>query len=327
MQGFRIRSLFLCMSAVLWIIVLSAYWFRPDQLAAITAWPVWVWQVPGIGLALIGYTRNRRHIVLAVSTVWLVWSMTEAEESRSIARALFMKGQSKHITLRDSVKLRIVSLNCAGGSLSTAEEVIAYRPDIVLLQESPGKEEVKCLARKLFGRDGRVVCGIDTSVLFGRSGRGISLHRELGAFCTGATIFVRENRKIGVFSVRLMPPAFRTDLWSFRCWSEYAADRRLRREQVAQIAQHLKLLPSDLPIIVGGDMNAPAGDGSLKPLRSHLRDGFTEAGRGWGNTVLNDFPVLRFDQVWATRKLRVMSVTSHKTLRSDHRMVVCDLLL
>jgi hypothetical protein len=78
------------MSTVLWIIVLSAYWFRPDQLAAITAWPVWVWQVPGIGLALIGYTRNRRRAVLAVSTVWLIWSMTQAEESRSIARALFI---------------------------------------------------------------------------------------------------------------------------------------------------------------------------------------------------------------------------------------------
>ena len=320
------RTLALWLSIGLWVVVAVSYWLRPDALAAITAWPVWMWPVPGIGLALIGHTRNRRCAMLAVSALWLVWSMLQAEEPRSLIRALLWKG-SQHITVRDSVKLRVVSLNCTGGSLPAAEEVIACCPDIVLLQESPGKEEVKRLARKLFGRDGKAVCGVDTSVLIGRAMQRISSPRELSAFCTGATICVKADRKIGVFSVRLMPPALRTDLWSFRCWSVYATDRRLRREQAMEIARHLARLPSDLPIIVGGDMNVPAGDGSLGPLWPHLRDCFTEAGRGWGNTVLNDFPVLRFDQVWATRNIRVMSVTSRKTFHSDHRMVVCDLLL
>ncbi|MEN6581066.1 MAG: hypothetical protein ABFD54_01285 [Armatimonadota bacterium] len=48
--------------------------------------------------------------------------------------------------------------------------------------------------------------------------------------------------------------------------------------------------------------------------------------RGWGNTVLNDFPVQRIDQVWLSDGLRAISVRAHKTRHSDHRLVVCDVM-
>jgi len=86
-------------------------------------------------------------------------------------------------------------------------------------------------------------------------------------------------------------------------------------------------VPPDTPIILGGDFNAPAGDAVLRLLRPRLHDAFREGGRGWGNTVLNDLPVLRFDQTWLSGDLRATRVHARKTQRSDHRMVVCDILL
>ena len=58
------------------------------------------------------------------------------EEPRSLCRSvLFCKGWGT-ITKKENA-IRVISLNCAGGNLKAAEEVIRYKPDIVLLQESP----------------------------------------------------------------------------------------------------------------------------------------------------------------------------------------------
>ena len=85
--------------------------------------------------------------------------------------------------------------------------------------------------------------------------------------------------------------------------------------------------PLSAHLIVGGDFNAPPRDAALTPLRPRLFDTFTEAGRGWGNTGTNDYPLFRVDQIWASRGFKAESVTAHKTIHSDHRMVVCDLVL
>jgi len=72
-------------------------------------------------------------------------------------------------------------------------------------------------------------------------------------------------------------------------------------------------------------MNVPAGDGALSLRRERVRDTFAESGRGWGNTVLNETPLLRIDQVWAGEHLGAVSSVARKTGNSDHRMVICDL--
>ena len=35
----------------------------------------------------------------------------------------------------------------------------------------------------------------------------------------------------------------------------------------------------------------------------------------------------RVDQIWVSRHFRAESVTAQKTIHSDHRMVVCDLIV
>jgi endonuclease/exonuclease/phosphatase (EEP) superfamily protein YafD len=47
---------------------------------------------------------------------------------------------------------------------------------------------------------------------------------------------------------------------------------------------------------------------------------------GWGNTIINDFPALRIDQIWASDALLVRNVVTHQTKNSDHRAVVTDFL-
>ncbi|WP_161625809.1 endonuclease/exonuclease/phosphatase family protein [Singulisphaera acidiphila] len=80
-----------------------------------------------------------------------------------------------------------------------------------------------------------------------------------------------------------------------------------------------------MPIILGGDLNAPQRDAAFRSFSPRLQDTFGEAGRGWGNTIINDFPFLRIDQVWASRSLRVLKVVVEKTRHSDHRVLICDL--
>jgi endonuclease/exonuclease/phosphatase family metal-dependent hydrolase len=133
--------------------------------------------------------------------------------------------------------------------------------------------------------------------------------------------------EIDCVSVRLVPPVLSLNLLSWDCWQAQAANRKERQEQVAQLAQYLGAGPSESLAVVGGDFNAPQGDGSLAPLRHRFRDSFAEGGGGWGNTVTNDFPVLRFDQVWISSGLRAVAVSAHKTQHSDHRMVICDLVI
>ena len=76
--------------------------------------------------------------------------------------------------------------------------------------------------------------------------------------------------------------------------------------------------------MIGGDCNAPAGDGALCAWSPRLHDAFSGAGRGWGATVLNALPVLRFDQLWCSEQLQPIAVWSVKTQHSDHRLVVGD---
>ena len=57
-------------------------------------------------------------------------------------------------------------------------------------------------------------------------------------------------------------------------------------------------------MILGGDFNAPQGDAAFRPLAPRLRDAFRDGGQGWGNTITNDTPFLRIDQVWVSDEIR-----------------------
>ena len=98
-----------------------------------------------------------------------------------------------------------------------------------------------------------------------------------------------------------------------------------RREQLRIIARQLDTVPASVPVVVGGDFNAPQGDAVFRVLQPRLHDVFREGGRGWGDTITNKIAALRIDQVWASGVLRAVDVGASMTRHSDHRMVICDL--
>lgn len=294
------------------------YALRPDSLAAVTFLPAWVWLPAGLALTFPGLWRRCRSAGL-VALWWVIFVLVFCEEPVSLARGL-VSGWSADRT-RETI--RVVSLNCAGGNLAAAREVKAFRPDIVLLQESPPAGEVEQLARELFGHDAGVLSGIDASIVVRGSVEPYFADR-IRAMCVAGRVRLKSGETTDVASMRLVPPVLRMDLWAPGCWRDQASNRRARRAELRLIVGELARVSGDRPLIAGGDLNAPAGDGAFDEMKPRLRDAFKQAGRGWGHTVLGDFPVQRVDQVWVSRHFGAKSVTAHKAIHSDHRMVVCD---
>ena len=316
----------LCASLLLWLALFVCYWRRPDSCAAITLWPVWAWALIGLLVTGLAWDRRAKRAVGGVALLWLLFLVVFAEEPSSLVRFGAWPDPDWVAARQQGRGLRVVSLNCSGGSAAAAAEVARYHPDIVLLQESPSRENVRALGRRLFGSEAGVVWGIDGSIIARGRARQIPAPRDT-SILTMTHVRLSSRIEANVISVRLVPPEIRIDLWSPSCWRDHAANRRARRGQVAEAMKAIEGLPRSVPLIVGGDLNAPAGDAAFWPLRRRLKDTFREAGKGWGNTVLNDAPALRFDQVWASDDLRACAVVARKTRHSDHRMVICDLVI
>ena len=275
-------SFLLC--AVLWL----CYALQPDQLATITFWPAYIWAVPGAALVIPVMRGRSRRLRALLILPWILFVLANREEF-SLTR-IFGSRQQQGI--------RIVSLNCAGGSVAAAREAFKLRPDIILLQETPGERDVRKLCIEYYGdgtgKVGSVLCGPDCSII----ARGGIQPYDLGSSrlqCTAGRVSLH-GTELDVASVRLVPPVFRTDIWSPDCWRAQAENRRIRRAQLRAVMDTLNAQAKGVPLVVGGDFNAPARDGALREMTPRLRDAFADAGKGWGNTVLNDFPVQRPDQ-------------------------------
>jgi endonuclease/exonuclease/phosphatase (EEP) superfamily protein YafD len=257
--------------------------------------------------------------------MWLAYLLAFAEEPHSLTRLGPWPDPQWKKAVKAGRAIRVISLNCAGGSAEAALETVRYKPDIVLLQESPSRHETNELARQLYKSDLGCVWGLDASILTD----GTPLKAPLSPLkpFVAARVRLPTGIWVEVISLRLLPPSASIDLWSPRCWREHAENRRLRRGQVRDMMEFVKTRPRGLPLIIGGDFNAPAGDAVFRLLQPRLHDAFAEAGLGLGNTALNQFPFSRIDQIWIGDRFRAASVVTRETRHSDHRMVICDLLL
>jgi endonuclease/exonuclease/phosphatase (EEP) superfamily protein YafD len=310
-------------SLFLWLVTSVSYGTRADALAAVTVFPAWLWIALGLFFALLTLLAGLRRYALAVALLWLVFTFLFVDEWQA-ARHLLPAAQ-----VRSADRLRVVSLNCAGGSAVAAGEVVGYRPDVVLLQESPGTVEVEALAQRLYGNAANAVCGPDGSLMAAGTVEPLPLARKDRMHFVAARVRLpatKGSRTLYVISLRLSPTIFRMDLWSPECWRAQRENRRTRREELRAVIDLVAGLPMDSLVLVGGDFNAPAGDAVFRLLAARgLRDAFAEAGRGWGDTIINDLPFHRIDQVWfRAPTLHALDTRAHRTENSDHRMVACD---
>ena len=316
----RVRRGQLWTAAVALLGIIFCEQFQPDALAAVTAIPPWCWLIACVGLGslgLAGATCWERIVAGVLLFSFLIFSV---EQSRSLSRSawysLFNRREEGHHS-----HLRVVTINCNVGSRRAAVESTRFDPDIVFLQESPNEQVVRDMAQSLFGSAASIVWSSDCSIAARGQLRPTSSEAKNFVQATWTRV---DGRTIEVICLRLSPPLVRYDLWAPSCWSDHASIRRKHRVEAAAVLDALSPVPVERPILIGGDCNAPSGDGALLVWSLRLHDAFNSGGRGWGATVLNVLPVLRFDQLWCSDHLDAVAVWSVKTQYSDHRLVVGD---
>jgi endonuclease/exonuclease/phosphatase (EEP) superfamily protein YafD len=291
----------------------------------VTLVPAWCWLVPAVVLTGIGFRWRPRRWCLSVLTLWIGFAVLFVEEARTVFRLGNPPSAAWQAARKQGRAVRVVSLNCLVANPLAAAEVAAYEPDIVLLQESPSREHLERLSRDLFGADGAFLWGGDTAIL----ARGqLSPRRVEGTLhFVHAAVELPSGFQADAISVRLHPPVFRLDFWMPGFWIDHRANRLKHRRQIQDLMDELRSVSASSPLIIGGDFNSPPNDGALDGLRQRLCDTFLRAGRGWGNTGTNRLPLFRVDQIWASGSLHAESVFARRTVHSDHRLVVCDLVL
>ena len=304
------------------LLAITACVWRPDAVAALTLAPAWCWLLPGgtstVALWRVGYRKPAGVLIAA----WLVFAAGWIEEIRSVTR--LVGGTLSELPGPGERRLRVVSLNCATNPRSLAD-LQRVAPDIVLLQEVPGVEQLERMAQELFGDDAGVLHGGDTAILV----RGAIEPRfvDRSAHFVAGRVTLRGGWQFDCLSLRLTPPPARLDFWAPAFWASHAELRNTHRRELQAIVAQLGPLPTEHPIVVGGDFNTVSLDQALDLLRPQLHDAFPAVGRGWGATGTNDWPLFRVDQVWIDDQSRPTRVHAEKTVSSDHRMVVVELVV
>jgi len=303
------------------------YAIRPPGAYLITVWPFAFWTLPAALIAILLLPLLRWRLTVLVASYALLVTLVISEEPRFLLRDLWRDpGAAIAHARSDGTLLRVVTMNCAGGREGAIRDALAQRPDVLLLQESPGELSVSRVAPEGWAHAGwldpaiMVRGGLDAERLPPHLAHfvyyGIAWPEALGG-----------RTPVAVLSTRLKLPLLRADLWRPTTWREAAKLRELRATSMAQIAAQVRAWGT-MPIIVGGDFNTPAGDSLFAPLRAGgLTDAFAAVGRGWPDTITSDFPVARIDQIWVSERFRPLAGRVVFTPNSDHRMVVVDLAL
>ncbi len=289
---------------------LVAYFTRHDSLFAFFVWPAFVPAFIGVvwGVFLAPWRKG-------LMIIWGVFALIFVEEVISITRMLLPPGQHS---------LRVVTLNCGWGRVEAVQELKKLKPDVLLLQESPGSEDLKKLAMEFFGEEGSFVSGPDATIIARGKLDQIGYDRRVSNFVS-AKLTTPQGMSLNLVSLRMNPPVLRLDLYNLAAWSEFTQSRIARRAEAEEIASRLKASGFQ-PDIVAGDFNSPPDSRSFGSLTADLTDSFKSGGRGYGATAVNPLPCLvRIDLVYSSRKIEVINVWTFAGKESDHRAVVADL--
>ena len=310
-----------------------AYARQPDLLAAYTVVPIWVWGGLGIFLSATAFYFLRAPLSLVVTAVWTLTILLGADEARVIANIGTPAPQPGEAVPVAGVKpIRVVTMNVATYRFGDpADDIAAWDPDIVVLQEASGYR-VKAIADRLYGGHGDYrsfsLNGVATRWKITREVR--NPDPRFLFFNHNVTIEMPDKRSIEVVNLHLSSAATDLRLWKPECWRTHRENRRQRHLEIAvalKILEDTTDFPGAQPVILAGDFNAPATDPIQHRLERDFDDAFLEAGTGWGNTFQRRIPILRLDQIHVTRHFTPVRCKAVTTRNSDHRMVVADLIL
>ncbi|RYG27057.1 hypothetical protein EON82_00955 [bacterium] len=288
-------------------LLLALYLTRPDWAQAAHWWPM-LFCTPLVVLPFL--TLRPKQTWSQFLGAMLAWCLALHVVREPSALVLLLPNQKEGDTLR------VVSLNCAGGTTEAAAEAFAQDADVVLLQEVGSRTDFVHAAEK--SGYPYVSYSVDDAVFTRHPLTNPSKATDYAA----ATIEL-DGKRVRLVALRLLPPVFRLDLWSPDCWRNYAEDAAQRRKRLSELFTEAG---ASGICIVGGDFNA-----TNPRLVSDNRPDWSEAGRsvgrGWRGTGTNDFPFVWVDQIWGSPEIRWSQAYVRKTRNSDHRMVVGDFRL
>ncbi|MDD4848141.1 MAG: endonuclease/exonuclease/phosphatase family protein, partial [Bacteroidales bacterium] len=81
---------------------------------------------------------------------------------------------------------------------------------------------------------------------------------------------------------------------------------------------HQFISQSPYPVIVCGDFNDTPGSYSYQQVSKGLKDGFLEAGQGFGQTFNGDIPLMRIDYIFHNDHFQATDFQVHINHYSDH---------
>ncbi len=246
-----------------------------------------------------------------------------------------------HAQQVDSVSLRVVTFNIAGGRFGDMEAIAAVitalQPDVVALQEvasnweeaSRSTDQADDLGRRL-GMEAFYAPIYSTG-----DGQG-GLRRFGLAVLTRHPVVRRVNHDLTRLSTQtestvpgLMPgfPELITrvggiDVRVFNTHLDYRRDPAVRQQQVRDMLEIIGAFGG--PTLLLGDLNARPEAPEIKPLLARFRDAWSKAD-GPGFTSPAREPANRIDYVLVSPHCRVRHARVLATGASDHYPVVTDL--
>ena len=315
-------------SLLMHILTVWSYASLPDFLAAFTVFPVWFWGGIGLSLSVVAFCFLRAPLSLIVTAVWAITLSVAMDEAKALSNFNHPKIAVERTVMLDGQRvIRIATVNCANfGFGDPVEDLKNWDPDIVLLQQV-FPHRVKLIAEILYGGGGDFRAyqtnGVVTRFEIRREVRNPMLRDQQ------VTVRLPEGTEIEVVNVHLATAATDMRLWSSKSRALHRENRDLRRKELSYVLQVLEQTSSfpNTPTIFGGDFNSGATDIVHRQLNRDFDDTFTKVGRGWGNTFHRRFPIHRIDQIYSTRQFRPVSCGVVVSKKTDHRMVVADLLL
>ncbi|MEO7100364.1 MAG: endonuclease/exonuclease/phosphatase family protein [Luteolibacter sp.] len=328
---FRRRLGWILVGASLLIHIFTVFCFsrQPDRFAAFTVMPIWLWGGVGIFLSVVAFYFLRASLSLIMTAVWAITLLVGADEARVLANFGKSAPLPGHAAAHEgNPVLRVATLNCAFFTYGNpCQEIAAWQPDIVLLQDI-APQQVRQVADALYGGHGdyraHQTNGIVSRWKIQREIRNPDpAHRD-----HQVTILTPTGASIEVVNVHLATAATDLRFWNRSAWQNHRVNRAIRETELTltqDILGQTTKFPNT-PTIFGGDFNSPASDIVHRQLSCDFIDAFAAAGTGWGDTYQRRFPILRIDQIYATRHFTPVRCRAVTTRNSDHRMVIADLL-
>jgi len=315
-------------SLLLHLVTVTLYVRLPVRFAAFTVFPIWVWGIIGLSLAVIPYLFFRKSGSLLLTVIWLITILLLADEARSFGRVgIDEVTRGPAPPHAGSKVLRVATLNC-GLKANPAKALDSFEPDIVFLQEVTNPYFAKMVVDELFDGQGDyrhdALRGCAVAV------RG-SIRRNLPVTesrCQLVEVEMYDGRRLELVNIHLQSAATNLRLYDRECWWEHRKNRTTRQVELSYILAHLEQRTSypRFPTIIAGDFNAPANDLVYRMLKKNFTDAFDAVGTGWGNTYHRKLPLLRIDQIYGSSKLIPVRSQAFTVSDTDHRLVIADFI-